>query len=56
VPNFVLETLLGESAQVILEGQQVLPKRTQSMGYQFQYQTVKPALQEFLSSNPSPAP
>jgi uncharacterized protein (TIGR01777 family) len=30
VPSFALEVLLGEGAQVVLEGQQVLPKRTTS--------------------------
>ncbi len=28
VPSFALELLLGDGAKVVLEGQQVLPKRT----------------------------
>lgn len=49
VPDFALELLLGDAAQVILEGQQVLPKRTQSYGFEYQYPVVKSALKEVLS-------
>jgi hypothetical protein len=49
VPNFALELLLGESAKVVLEGQQVLPKATQAIGFQYQYPTLKPALTEIIS-------
>lgn len=48
VPSFALEALLGDAAQVVLTGQQVLPKRTQDTGFQYQYPTVKPALEEVL--------
>jgi hypothetical protein len=48
VPNFALETLLGEGAMVVLEGQQVLPKRTQASGFSYQYSNVKQALKEIL--------
>ncbi len=48
VPGFVLELLLGDGAKVVLEGQQVLPKRTEASGFVFQYPTVKPALQNIL--------
>ncbi len=44
VPGFVLEVLLGDGAQVVLEGQQVLPKRTQASGFQYRYPTLKDAL------------
>jgi hypothetical protein len=50
VPSFALEALLGEGAKVVLEGQQVLPKRTISSGFNYQYPTVKPALTEILAS------
>jgi len=50
VPGFALEALLGDGAKVVLEGQQVLPKRTQSIGFQYQYPTVKQALKEVLGS------
>lgn len=48
VPDFALELLLGESAKVVLEGQQVLPKATQAIGFQYQYPTLKPALSEIV--------
>ena len=46
VPSFALEALLGEGAKVVLEGQQVLPKRTTSYGFEYQYPTLKQALEE----------
>jgi uncharacterized protein (TIGR01777 family) len=49
VPGFALEVLLGDGAKVVLEGQQVLPKRTQSTGFQYQYPTVQQALKQVLS-------
>lgn len=48
VPAFALEAILGDAAQVVLTGQQVLPKRTQETGFQYQYPTLKPALAEVL--------
>ncbi|HEY9656409.1 MAG TPA: TIGR01777 family oxidoreductase [Crinalium sp.] len=48
VPSFALEALLGDGAKVVLEGQQVLPKRTQATGFQYQYPTVKQAVTEIL--------
>lgn len=49
VPAIALELLLGDAAQVVLEGQQVLPKRTQAAGFNYQYPKVKAALEEVLS-------
>lgn len=49
VPAFALEALLGDGAKVVLEGQQVLPKTTLSKGFNYQYPTLKPALEEILS-------
>lgn len=51
VPSFALEALLGEGAKVVLEGQEVLPKRTISYGFNYQYPTVKEALAEILASS-----
>ncbi len=48
VPGFALEALLGDGAIVVLEGQQVLPQRTLSAGFQYQYPSVKEALQAIL--------
>lgn len=48
VPSFALELLLGDGAKVVLEGQQVLPKKAQSYNFQYQYPTVKAALQQVV--------
>ncbi|MGF1489685.1 MAG: TIGR01777 family oxidoreductase [Prochloraceae cyanobacterium] len=49
VPSFALELLLGDGAKVVLEGQQVLPKKTQSIGFEYQYPNLKPALKDIVS-------
>ncbi|MDJ0692203.1 MAG: TIGR01777 family oxidoreductase [Xenococcaceae cyanobacterium MO_188.B32] len=49
VPDFVLELLLGDGSKVVLEGQQVLPKQTQAVGFKYKYPQLKPALKEILS-------
>lgn len=49
VPNFVLETLLGDGAIVVLEGQQVLPKALESLGFTYQYPEAAGAIAEVLS-------
>ncbi len=49
VPSFAIEALLGEGANVVLEGQEVLPKRTQNYGFEYQYPTAKQALTEILT-------
>lgn len=49
VPSFALDVLLGEGAKVVLEGQEVLPKKTQAAGFQYQYPTLKPALTEVVA-------
>ena len=51
VPAFALELLLGDGAIVVLEGQQVLPKRAQELGFKFQYPELKSALQEIINSS-----
>lgn len=48
VPGFALEALLGDGAIVVLEGQQVLPKRALEAGIKYQYPNLQPALQEIL--------
>jgi len=49
VPNFAIEALLGDGAIVVLEGQQVIPNRTLTTGFKFQYPDLKPALAEILN-------
>ncbi|MEO0395802.1 MAG: TIGR01777 family oxidoreductase [Cyanobacteria bacterium P01_A01_bin.137] len=48
VPDFVIETLLGDGAVVVLEGQKVLPERTQSTGFSYAYPKVETALRDIV--------
>lgn len=49
VPDFALEALLGDAAQVILEGQRVLPKRTLESGFEYLYPDVTQALADIVA-------
>ncbi|MCJ7714930.1 MAG: TIGR01777 family oxidoreductase, partial [Anaerolineales bacterium] len=44
VPEFILKFALGESATLALDGRQVFPKRLLEAGYQFEYSSLQPAL------------
>lgn len=48
VPDFALRTLLGEGAQIVLEGQRVMPAKAQDAGYTFRYGGVREALRSIL--------
>ncbi|AFZ57787.1 TIGR01777 family protein [Anabaena cylindrica FACHB-243] len=48
VPSFALEAMLGDGAIVVLEGQKVLPRRTQAAGFEYQYQDLPSALTQIL--------
>jgi len=48
VPKFVLELLLGEAAQVLVEGQKVIPQKAMQGGYTFLYPTAERALKNLL--------
>jgi len=50
VPGFALEALLGDAAKLVLEGQQVLPKRVLDTNFEYQYPTVKAALSQVVAS------
>ncbi|BAY44057.1 hypothetical protein SAMD00079811_16510 [Scytonema sp. HK-05] len=50
VPAFALEALLGDGAMVVLEGQQVVPKRTLESGFKYNYPNLEPALVKILKS------
>lgn len=47
-PAFALRLVLGEMSVVVLEGQRVLPKRLQEMGFCFKYDRLMPALEDAL--------
>jgi uncharacterized protein len=48
VPGFVLETMLGEGAMVVLDGQQVVPQGLLDRGFKFQYPELSVALRACL--------
>lgn len=50
VPAFILRLALGEMADLVLNGQQVIPQKLLNAGYKFQYPTAEQALQEILKS------
>lgn len=47
-PAFVLERIYGEMATVVLEGQRVLPKRLQELGYSFKFPELDAALHSLV--------
>ena len=44
VPGAILKLLLGDGAQVVLEGQQVIPERLIAQGFRYQYPDLSAAL------------
>jgi uncharacterized protein len=48
VPKFALELLLGEAAQVLVEGQKVIPQKAMQGGYTFLYPRADQALKNLL--------
>jgi NAD dependent epimerase/dehydratase family enzyme len=51
VPKAALEVLFGEAANVIAEGQRVVPKRAVELGFSFSFPTLEGALRDLLSKN-----
>ncbi|XP_057503408.1 epimerase family protein SDR39U1 homolog, chloroplastic-like isoform X2 [Actinidia eriantha] len=49
VPDLALKAVLGEGANVVLEGQKVLPARAKELGFTFRYPYVKDALRAIMS-------
>ncbi|MEH1944444.1 MAG: TIGR01777 family oxidoreductase [Nostoc sp.] len=49
VPAFAIEALLGDGAIVVLEGQQVIPKRTVETGFKYKYPNLQSALRQILA-------
>lgn len=48
VPAFALRLLYGEAAVVVVKGQKVLPKAALRAGYRFEFNDLKPALEDLL--------
>lgn len=49
LPAFMLKTMFGEMADVMLSSQRVLPKAAEAAGYQFRYPELEPALHNVLA-------
>ena len=49
MPAFVLKLLLGEAAQLLIEGQKVVPKKLLDGGFEFEFKRVDLALEEIVS-------
>ena len=47
-PAWPMRLALGEQADLLLEGQRVVPSRLQQGGFQFQYPSIAPALRDLL--------
>ena len=50
-PAWLLKILLGEMADLLIHGQQVLPLRLQTAGFQFKYPTLSEALNDLIKHN-----
>ena len=48
VPTIALRSMLSEGAEMLLTGQRVLPRRTQELGYRFEFPELKAALANLL--------
>ena len=48
VPGFALKAMFGEMADILLNGQRVLPRATLDAGYKFQYPELAGALRNIL--------
>lgn len=48
VPGFALKFLMGESAQIVLEGQRALPRKLMDTGFKFKYPDVDSAFRNLL--------
>lgn len=51
VPGWVLMIVLGEMANLVLGGNRVSAKKIQSVGYEFKYAELQPALDSLLGQN-----
>lgn len=49
VPAFAMQLLFGQGAQVVTEGQKVIPKRALDAGYKFKYPKIDQALKSIVS-------
>ena len=50
IPKFTLKILLGELADLLINGQRVIPKRLLDNGFQFKFPFIKEALESLLQT------
>ena len=50
-PAFALRLALGTSAEIVLQGQRVLPERAQKLGYVFEFTSLAEALRDIYDSD-----
>ena len=48
VPDFAFRAMFGEVSTVVVDGQRVLPKRLQDLGYNFKFPELAPAIRDTL--------
>jgi len=48
-PGFAVKLMFGEMSTVVLDGQRVMPKHLQEIGYQFEFPELQPALADLLN-------
>jgi NAD dependent epimerase/dehydratase family enzyme len=48
VPGFVLKIVLGEMADMLLNGQRVIPKKILDAGFEFQFPALRETLKEIF--------
>ena len=48
VPGWALRLILGEFGSILLEGQRVLPKRLQDLGFHFLHPEIEGALRDLV--------
>lgn len=53
LPGFVMHLAFGEVAEIVLEGNSVLPQKLLELGYVFKYPTLEEAMRDLLKSKPS---
>ncbi|SFN56424.1 TIGR01777 family oxidoreductase [Xenorhabdus japonica] len=50
IPEFVLKIMMGEAAELVLGGQQAIPKRLEEAGFGFRYFQLEEALQDVIKA------
>jgi NAD dependent epimerase/dehydratase family enzyme len=52
IPAFVLRRVLGELAELFVDGQRVVRERASALGFRFRYATIDEALADIYSRRP----